>query len=385
MAKKKKTAARKDGLLEVVRTFNGKRVHFYGHTEAELGRKIALYRDDLDKGPLFSEVAEIYKQEVLPQMTNGTRRCYDAAVDRAVQAFGQYRMRAISPFAINALLERMKAQGYAANTASNQKTVISGIYSVWIGSPKWRGDYNPAKLVHLPRGMKKAERQPPTPEQLQIVRRALQEYDGGEPDPGLVMAAIYLYTGERRGEVLALQVKDIDFDAWQLNVAKSVEHVSNQPNVKDPKTRAGVRLVPILMPIRPLFEYFRGLDPDTYLIGLGKRPLTATQYNNRWLSFCKAHGMAHWTPGIEVKRRRDRVDRVNIKVWHPDVTAHQFRHEYATMLFEAGIPEEVAVRLVGHADATTIHKVYLHIRDRLMKDATDKLNAFAAEQSLEVV
>lgn len=382
---KKKQHTRKDGLIEVVRTYNGKRVHFYGHSSAEIDRKIALYKDDADKGPFFADVAEVYRDEVLAHLANGTRRCYEAALQRAVDEFGELRMRAITPFAVNALLERLKAQGYARNTASNQKTVISGVYNTWIGSDDWRGDYNPTKLIKIPRGMPKKERFPPTPEQLQTVRRALGEYHGGEPDAGLVMAAIYLYTGQRRGEVLALQVADIDFDCWQLRVSKAVEHISNQPNITTTKTAAGVRTVPILAPVRHLFEYFRGLPPQTYLVGLGTAPLSATQYNHRWLQFCRAHGMAHWTPGVEVKRRRDCVKNVSIKVWHPDVTAHQFRHEYATMLFEAGIPEEVAVRLVGHADATTIHKVYLHIRERMLQDATDRLNAYTTQQSIVVV
>lgn len=382
---KKKIKTRKDGLIERVRTFNGKRVHFYGRTEAEVNRKIALYQDDIEKGPFFKDVADVYRREVLEHMTNGTQKGYAPCLDRAIDEFGDLRMRSISPFAINALLERMKAQGYARSTANNQKTVISCVFGIWIGNDIWRGDYNPAKLAKIPRGMPKEERLPPSPEQLQIVRRAVREYRGGQPDTGLVMAAIYLYTGQRRGEALALQVADIDFDAWELRVSKAVEHVTNAPSITTTKTAAGVRSVPILAPLRPLFESFRNMDPSLYIIGLREQPLTAAQYSHYWTRLCRTHNMAHYTIRKERRYHNGEPYYTEVKIWHPDVTAHQFRHEYTTMLYEAGIPEEVAVRLVGHADASTIHKVYLHIRERMLQDASNKLNAYTLQQSLEVV
>lgn len=46
------------------------------------------------------------------------------------------------------------------------------------------------------------------------------------------------------------------------------------------------------------------------------------------------------------------------------VTAHQFRHEYASILYAEGIGEMEAQKLMGHADISTTRKVYTHIRER---------------------
>lgn len=49
--------------------------------------------------------------------------------------------------------------------------------------------------------------------------------------------------------------------------------------------------------------------------------------------------------------------------WKAVVTAHQFRHLYASNLFYAGVPDKVAQKLMGHADITTTRRVYQQLRD----------------------
>ena len=54
-----------------------------------------------------------------------------------------------------------------------------------------------------------------------------------------------LYAGLRRGELLALEWNDIDFEKKVIHVNKSVEILTNQPRIKRPKTKAGTRDVPM--------------------------------------------------------------------------------------------------------------------------------------------
>ena len=61
------------------------------------------------------------------------------------------------------------------------------------------------------------------------------------------------------------------------------------------------------------------------------------------------------------------------------VCAHQFRHEYVCLLAEAGVAEEVAIQMVGHANAKMIHEVYLHLNDRMLAAATAQLNRHLAQ------
>lgn len=57
-------------------------------------------------------------------------------------------------------------------------------------------------------------------------------------------------------------------------------------------------------------------------------------------------------------------------------TAHQIRHAYATIVFEAGISSKDAQHLLGHADITTTNNIYTHIKESRKKETALKLNAF---------
>lgn len=83
-----KTRQRPSGLVERTRTYDGKRVHFYGRRVAEVNAKIAAYEEERrrlqEAGPLFESVApewwELYQQQVktappAPTRAATTARC----------------------------------------------------------------------------------------------------------------------------------------------------------------------------------------------------------------------------------------------------------------------------------------------------------------------
>lgn len=45
------------------------------------------------------------------------------------------------------------------------------------------------------------------------------------------------------------------------------------------------------------------------------------------------------------------------------LTAHIFRHNYATMLYYSGISMKKAAQLMGHSDTKIIMEVYAHLDD----------------------
>lgn len=44
------------------------------------------------------------------------------------------------------------------------------------------------------------------------------------------------------------------------------------------------------------------------------------------------------------------------------------------MLAEAGVPEDISMQLVGHANQKMIHEVYLHLKASMLENATQLLN-----------
>ena len=117
---------------------------------------------------------------------------------------------------------------------------------------------------------------------------------------------------------------------------------------------------------------------------MGSKPVTASEYSRRWARFWRKHGYAHPIERTYKRIRNGKEYQYHQTDWSADVCAHQFRHEYVCMLCEAGVPEEIAIQLVGHANAKMIHEVYLHLKPSMIKAAGKLLNEkITAEPGLQ--
>ena len=157
---------------------------------------------------------------------------------------------------------------------------------------------------------------------------------------------VRLYTGLRRGEILALQYKDIDREHDLINVTKSVWHDPNDPKLKEPKTAA---MRAIEADNKKLKDVLPKGPANDFIFG-GKQPWTAHKTQRALERYERIHGIK--------------------------VTPHQLRHRYATILYEAGIDDRMAMELLGHANISTTRNVYTHISTRKKEARTRTLNAF---------
>lgn len=96
-----------------------------------------------------------------------------------------------------------------------------------------------------------------------------------------------------------------------------------------------------------------------------------------WANFWHKYGYAEELAySCKSNLANGKIKEYTHKEWKATVCAHQFRHEYVCMLCEAGVPEEVAILLVVHANAKMIHEVYLALKAQMIDSAGEKLNAF---------
>lgn len=377
---RKKESRRADGRAEILRTINGKARHFYGKTkrEAEEKYKAALLAEAQKKesGALFEEVAADWWEDYQTKIKEGTARAYKGSYNAALSRFSGYGMKEITPGMVSAWGLEFKAQGKAERTAQNARSVLSLIFKFWC--VRDGETYNPVPLVDLPRGMKRTERQPPTPEQIAAVKN--------HPEGFGLCAWLFMYTGCRLGEILALQWRDVDFEAGMIRVSKSVAWINTKPVVHEPKTKNAVRIVPLLGPLRDVLEGRRG-KPAEYILG-SKTPLKSYEYHKQWLEYCKSIGLVEADALAEAARERkyqkaygpERKRKApQSHLYKATVTAHQFRHEFASAMYEAGIGELEAQKILGHADIATTRKIYTHIRDVQILEAAQKLNQFFAK------
>lgn len=344
MAKKKnKYYVRPDGLHEAIRTINGKRVAFRGRTDAEVERKMIEYQAKLAAGKTFKEIADAWEGEHFPTVAPNTLRSYRPALKRAVDWFGSDLIREISPPDIKEFIVDFAGKGRAKKTVTTQLQICNMICS-W-AVERGEMDVNPCTCVSIPKGLKKSHRDAASEADEAIVKASPHIW---------LFPYFILYTGVRKGEALAIQGGDIDRKNNVIHVSKSVYHENKKPFIKAPKSDAGVRDVPLLLPL--LSHLPKNLKPDQYLFSCngGKTPLDESEFRRLWASYVKSTGIT--------------------------CTAHQLRHSYASMILDAGLDLKDRQELLGHATAAMTQDTYTHIRDSRREKTAAALNAKLAAE-----
>lgn len=341
MAKKKnKYYVRPDGLHETIKVIDGKRVAFRGRTDSEVERKMIEYKAKQERGPLFQEIAEIWKEQHFPTLSPTTANGYRSSYNRAKDHFNSVPITEVTPANIDSLLQQMARQQYARKTVANQLLIINLIFrfAMLDGIIKT----NPCVAVSVPKGLKHNPRLLPTDEDLKIVKE-------GWNKPGGLLPYFILYTGCRRGEAAAITFKDIDRKKKIIKIDKSVCWAGGEPFIKTPKTAAGNREIILLDKLANVLP--SGIGDALLFPGPDGKIIKNVTLRHRWDRWRKKTGLT--------------------------LTPHQLRHGYATMLYEAGIPERDAMDLLGHSDIKLTHNIYTHIRKSRKEETAALLNQIA--------
>ena len=150
----------------------------------------------------------------------------------------------------------------------------------------------------------------------------------------------------RRGEIIGLRWGDIDLEGNILRVRRNVTYPkgTNDPYIGTTKTESGVRDIPI-MPM--LLDYLKpGGEPDAYVVGEDKRPIT-----------------------FSIHRRM--MERIRRTIDLHGACSHVFRHSFATMLNDAGASVKTIQSIIGQTDFKTTADRYCHARDNRKQEAVE--------------
>lgn len=191
-----------------------------------------------------------------------------------------------------------------------------------------------------------------------------------------MFAFFLICTGFRRGEALAVQWCDIDFDNGTISCEKSISHRTGTAKVASPKTDNGYRTVPLLPALTDKLERpDSAKDTDYVFFGSDPaKPMPQSTYNRRWMHYCKEMGFVTDSPETRVSKQGKTYVVHN---YNSTLTAHDMRHGYATMLFEAEVDVYTAQKLLGHADIETTLAIYTHLRARKKAESIEKLKAYS--------
>lgn len=176
---------------------------------------------------------------------------------------------------------------------------------------------------------------------------------------------LLLYTGMRKCEALALNVSDIDFKKKRIEVSKTLVS-SKKVNCclqEYTKTTAGKRYIPISNTLYDiLLEYTSGQSGILFKSKTGNY-IGLSSFNGRW------------------NRILQKLQTVSETPLAADITAHIFRHTYASDLYKAGVDIKQAQYLLGHDDIKTTLDTYTHFGYVDVK--MDKLESYYAAVKMQ--
>ena len=151
-------------------------------------------------------------------------------------------------------------------------------------------------------------------------------------DTDRVYLALAIFSGARKGEILGLQWRDVDLTAHEISIRQNVTFTANQPIIGSPKTEAGYRTIPIPP---ALLEYLKGGEPDNYVVGNDKKPLTYRKH------YCM-------------------MKRIDREIGLHGATSHCFRHTLGTILNDCGASIKTIQAILGQSDFKTTSDRYVH-------------------------
>lgn len=320
----------------------GRRHTIYDRDPERLYRKIQDKESEKPPVLTLEAAADAWEAAHLQRIGSKTAETYRAPLRRIKGQFAGMAAEEITAQDVQAFLVYLGKQSFSRRTVQMHRDILNMIFNHAIVAGGLR--FNPCSAVAIPRNLPAKRRELPDDEAIKAVKAG-----GGVPF-GL-FALVCLYAGLRRGEVLALQYEDIDRQAKVIHVNKAVEYVGNNPHIKAPKTAAGIRDVILL---DPLAAAIPATGKGLLFPSEAGTPLTKMQYRKRWEKYCQAIGH--------------------------DITAHQLRHGYATILYEAGVPDKDAQELLGHSSIAVTRDVYTHIRQSQKEATARRLNAYIARE-----
>lgn len=262
-----------------------------------------------------------------------------------VPALGSTRLDRLQPAMLDRLYGQLAAEGPKGRpwSSASIRKVHAVIRAALQQAVKWGWVSRNVATLATPPGVTPPNVRPPTPGD--VLRLASEARDRADDDlADFVLLAAVL--GARRGELCALQWRDVNRDDKTLEISRAVVQVDGEVIVKSTKTHQGRRIA---------------LDPSTVLL-FDERRQRCEERASRcgfplgpWVfSYSVAHDQPA-SPESMTRHFARHVRRLGVAY-----RLHDLRHFAATQALDAGVALPTVSKRLGHRDTTTTANIYAH-------------------------
>ncbi len=281
---------------------------------------------DMDANKItFAEVFEKWSKEHFPKISKSNQNGYNASY-RLCETLYNMRFNDIKKSHLQAIVDTC---GKNYPTLKKLKVLFTVLYKFALENDICGKNY--AQYVDIAqykdKNPNKYDRQPFNQQEIDTL------WKWADSNEYFSVILLLIYSGVRIGELLDLKKEDVHLeDRWF--------------DVKQSKTTAGIRKVPIAEKVYPYFEYWYHKNSCNYLISTPDG--NHMEYRNYYDSY--------WTPLVN-------------QIGSPNHKPHDTRHTCISLLTTANVNDKIIKKIVGHKGQSVTEQVYTHFEIQQLIDA----------------
>lgn len=297
-----------------------------------------------------------FKEYAGPRLRVRTVDRYKQYAARTYASLGSMRLDKITPRHIQSFINNLqepginkktvaneKPKGLSAGTVRNYLSFISTVFDYAIRMNMLKD--NPCQRVVLPPRNYK-QRDCYTLEEAQKFLKFLQF----EPLMYQAFFTLAIYGGFRKGELLGLEWKDVDFDSCVISINRTSLYSKTKGGsfTDTTKTKSSLRSLKLPASVFDLLRQYKAQQAQDRL-KMGDR----WKDTDRLFTAYDGQPIGNSTP---LKWLDEFFERTGLR----KVTIHSFRHLNASLLINAGVDVKTVSATLGHSQVSTTLNIYAH-------------------------
>lgn len=258
----------------------------------------------------FKEVREAWWSTYIKRITNNVTI---STMEYRLRSLECLDNREMSTIKLNELQEIFNKMNFSWNFKKGCKSALNMIFDYALKNDLIES--NKVHFIEIGKHDKHIERKIFTSEEIEILWNNIDMKH-------VYIILILIYTGMRIGELTNLKVDDINLS-------------ENLINIKESKTQAGIRKIPINPKILPLIINNINSSKEYFLSGQTTEKLSYATFKDRFIKILKT---------------------LNLQ----EHTIHDTRHTFASLMNNANANPTTIIRLMGHTKFKTTENIYTH-------------------------
>jgi len=296
-----------------------------------------------DRSLTVADLLKTWLEDNEHQISATTWEYYETNIRlHLIPALGTVPLSKLTPRHIVDAYAQIRSRGLSGQTCLHVHRVLSAALNYAKKTLRVVKE-NVAESVPSP----KVERKELPPLSAQQVRTIIEMVRGTRLEIPVLVAAL---TGLRRGELLALKWRGVDFERGRIVVTEALEQTRRHGiRFKAPKSRSSRRVLPAADELLEILREHKARQGE-------QRARFGASYVDQDLVFCEESGVP-WPPDTFSRQFSVMTRNAGLAGFR----FHDSRHAFASLALTNGTSIKEVSALLGHASATLTLSTYAHV------------------------